>query len=87
MHRDVAARAVVEARRLPVADEHQREPAWPTKAAPLRGREDELGESIREIAPSLWVEVGLHESRAGVLDADAPRQPRPVPPLRGDYRQ
>ena len=35
-----------------------------------------------------WLERDLQMLREGIeRHADAPRQPRPVPPLRGDYRQ
>ncbi|MDZ4175207.1 MAG: RAQPRD family integrative conjugative element protein [Hydrogenophaga sp.] len=35
-----------------------------------------------------WLLQDLQLLRKGVADhVDAPRQPRPVPPLRGDYRQ
>ena len=35
-----------------------------------------------------WLMQDLQMLREGVADhVDAPRQPRPVPPLRGDYRQ
>lgn len=35
-----------------------------------------------------WLQQDLKLLRDGVVaHADAPRQPRPVPPLRGDYRQ
>ena len=35
-----------------------------------------------------WLERDLQRLREGIeRHADAPRQPRPVPPLRGDYRQ
>jgi RAQPRD family integrative conjugative element protein len=35
-----------------------------------------------------WLLHDLQLLRKGVADhVDAPRQPRPVPPLRGDYRQ
>lgn len=35
-----------------------------------------------------WLQQDLQMLREGVNDhVDAPRQPRPVPPLRGDYRQ
>lgn len=35
-----------------------------------------------------WLESDLQLLREGIdRHADAPRQPRPVPPLRGDYRQ
>ena len=35
-----------------------------------------------------WLLQDLQMLREGVSDhVDAPRQPRPVPPLRGDYRQ
>ncbi len=35
-----------------------------------------------------WLERDLQMLRDGVMQhVDAPRQPRPVPPLRGDYRQ
>ncbi len=35
-----------------------------------------------------WLERDLEMLRAGVVQhVDTPRQPRPVPPLRGDYRQ
>lgn len=35
-----------------------------------------------------WLLSDLKLLRDGVVEhADAPRQPRPVPPLRGDYRQ
>lgn len=35
-----------------------------------------------------WLQQDLKLLRDGVVEhADAPRQPRPVPPLRGDYRQ
>ena len=35
-----------------------------------------------------WLERDLEMMRQGIEDhLDAPRQPRPVPPLRGDYRQ
>ena len=34
-----------------------------------------------------WLERDLQMLREGVMQhVDAPRQPRPVPPLRGDYR-
>lgn len=36
-----------------------------------------------------WLQRDLQMLRSGALErhADAARQPRPVPPLRGDYRQ
>jgi RAQPRD family integrative conjugative element protein len=35
-----------------------------------------------------WLQQDLEMVRRGVTDhLDAPRQPRPVPPLRGDYRR
>lgn len=35
-----------------------------------------------------WLQRDLELMRQGIDDhIDAPRQPRPVPPLRGDYRQ
>lgn len=35
-----------------------------------------------------WLLKDLQMMRAGISEhVDAPRQPRPVPPLRGDYRQ
>jgi RAQPRD family integrative conjugative element protein len=35
-----------------------------------------------------WLERDLQMMREGIEQhIDAPRQPRPVPPLRGDYRQ
>lgn len=35
-----------------------------------------------------WLQRDLQMLRDGIAQhADAPRQPRPVPPLRGDYRQ
>jgi RAQPRD family integrative conjugative element protein len=35
-----------------------------------------------------WLQRDLDLMRQGIDDhIDAPRQPRPVPPLRGDYRQ
>lgn len=35
-----------------------------------------------------WLERDLELLRAGIAQhVDTPRQPRPVPPLRGDYRQ
>jgi RAQPRD family integrative conjugative element protein len=35
-----------------------------------------------------WLQRDLEMVRAGIVQhVDAPRQPRPAPPLRGDYRQ
>jgi RAQPRD family integrative conjugative element protein len=35
-----------------------------------------------------WLKRDLQMMRQGIEQhLDAPRQPRPVPPLRGDYRQ
>lgn len=35
-----------------------------------------------------WLQKDLSLMKAGIEDhLDAPRQPRPVPPLRGDYRR
>ena len=52
--------------------------AQAAQSAPLAGRVQFRYE---------WLQRDLQMLREGVLQhVDAPRQPRPVPPLRGDYR-
>lgn len=54
-----------------------------------------VAEAARSVPPAQrvqfrydWLQRDLEMLRAGILQhVDAPRQPRPVPPLRGDYRQ
>ena len=79
------------------ADEDQEREKLARIAAEIRVVEDMTAEAARaaQTSPSGrvrfrydWLQGDLRQMRAGIEQhLNAPQQPRPVPPLRGDYRQ